>query len=242
MKKNFILLIKNICPPIIWKFFKKLKFKQKYFGLDNLDQKLEKFLDYNDGYFIEIGANNGKEQSNTFFFEKEKNWRGVLIEPIVHKYLECKKNRSEKNKFYCCACVSEDFKQDYVELLYSNLMTTPINLENDIEDSLKHAEKSNSLRNPEDKIEVVKFLAKAKTMTSILEDAESPFLIDLLSLDVEGSEIEVLKGINFSKYNFKYIILESRNIKSISRFLKSKNYDLIEKLSHHDYLFSFQKN
>ena len=88
---NFILFLKELTPPFLWKIFKKLKKKQKYFGLYNLDIKLEKYLNYNNGYFIELGANNGVEQSNTFYFEKEKNWTGILIEPILHKYLDCKK-------------------------------------------------------------------------------------------------------------------------------------------------------
>ena len=64
---------------------------------------------------------------------------------------------------------------------------------------------------------------------------------DFFSLDVEGAEIEVLKGIDFSLYNFKYILVETRSIENIKNYLESKKYNLIEKLSHHDYLFKFLK-
>ena len=240
---NLILLIKNICPPIIWKILKKLKKEKKYFGLNSLDQRIQKYFDYQSGFYVEIGANNGIEQSNTFFLEKEKNWNGVLIEPILHKYLECKKNRSNKNKFFCFACVSNDFKENFVRLLYSNLMTIPLNLENDIKNPIDHASQSNIIRKKsnDSEIEVIEFIAKPRTMTSILDESKAPFLIDFFSLDVEGAEIEVLKGIDFSLYNFKYILIETRNVENITNYLEGKNYNLTEKLSYHDYLFKFQK-
>ena len=49
-------------------------FFPKYFGLHNLDRKLEKYLDYEKGYFVELGANNGVSQSNTKYFELFKKW------------------------------------------------------------------------------------------------------------------------------------------------------------------------
>ena len=106
----------NFPVPILFK--KKLK---KYYGKNNLDQQLEKYLNFSNGFFIEIGAHDGITQSNTFYFEKNKNWRGVLIEPSRHIFLKCKKHRSKKNYFYNNACVSFNYKKRYVKLLYSNL-------------------------------------------------------------------------------------------------------------------------
>lgn len=236
-----ILVLKNICPPFIWKI-KNIFTIQKYYGLDNLDQKVQKYLNYNNGFFIEIGANDGIEQSNTFFLEKEKNWKGILIEPILHKYLDCKKNRSNKNKFFCCACVSNNYKKNYVELLYSNLMTVPIKLESDLKNKIKHANLSNIIRKKrgEKKIEVINFFSKARTLTSILNEAKAPKNIDFFSLDVEGAEVEVLKGIDFKIYKFKYLLIETRNLGKLKKFLNKKKYILKDKLSHHDYIFELK--
>jgi FkbM family methyltransferase len=232
---NIILLLKQLTPPIIWRHLKKLKKKQKYFALNSLDQKLEKYLNYNNGYFVELGANDGISQSNTFYYEKNKNWNGILIEPILHKYIECKKKRSNKNKYFCNACVSFEHDKEFVKLLYSNLMTVPTNLQSDIHDKFAHANHSNTIR--EDQEEVIEFFAKAKTLNSILIECDAPKKIDLLSVDVEGAEIEVIKGINFESYKFKYILIESRNIQPISELLNQKSYKLIQKMTHHDYLF-----
>ncbi|MBC1270328.1 FkbM family methyltransferase, partial [Trichormus variabilis FSR] len=76
----------------------------------------------------------------------------------------------------------------------------------------------------------------AKTLESILDKfAELP-QIDFLSLDVEGYELDVLKGINLVKYQPKYILVEARFFEEINLYL-SFNYDLIDQLSHHDYLY-----
>ena len=47
--------------------------------------KIEKYLSEN-GLFIEVGANNGFSESNTYYLERFRNWNGILIEPIPHLY------------------------------------------------------------------------------------------------------------------------------------------------------------
>ena len=52
-----------------------------------------------------------------------------------------------------------------------------------------------------------------------------------------GPELEVLKGVDFSEFEIGFFLIESRNIERIEKFLHQYNYELIEKLSVHDYLF-----
>ena len=77
------------------------------------------------------------------------------------------------------------------------------------------------------------------TLNRIFEIADAPYLMDILFLDTEGSELEVLKGINFKKYNFRFMCIEIRNQNEIENFLKRYNYELIKKISHHDFLFKY---
>ena len=67
------------------------KILKKNFGKNNLDIKLEKYLNFSNGFFIELGAHDGITQSNTYYYEKNKNWRGVLIEPTPKLFKMCKK-------------------------------------------------------------------------------------------------------------------------------------------------------
>ena len=61
-------------------------FRLRYFSLNSLDKKLEEYLDLDAGYFVELGANDGVNQSNTLYFEKFRGWHGVLIEPYEPKF------------------------------------------------------------------------------------------------------------------------------------------------------------
>ena len=65
----FVTFLKQLTPPVIWSL--KNIFKKKYFGLKELDKKIQIYLNYKNGFFIEIGANNGIEQSNTFFLDTD---------------------------------------------------------------------------------------------------------------------------------------------------------------------------
>lgn len=208
--------------------------EKQYHGLFDLDRKIEAYLDYDNGFFVELGANDGIKQSNTLFFERERGWRGILIEPIVHNFIKCKKNRSSENSLVSAACVSFDYDKPYVNLTYSNLMTTPSGLESDIDNPAEHAKSGEVFMDGD---EVVEVLAPARTLSSIFDDEHAPTLMDFMSLDVEGAEIEVLKGIDHSKYRFKYLLIECRDIEKLVTYLAGTDYSLADKLSQHDYLF-----
>ncbi|RDB35010.1 MAG: FkbM family methyltransferase [Spirobacillus cienkowskii] len=229
-------LIKQITPPILLNFMKRIiKSNYKYHGAAMLDKKIQKYLNYTNGFFVELGANDGISQSNTLYFEKYKEWKGILIEPTPHNYLKCLANRSSSNHIFCNACVSLDYDSKFVEIAFANLMSSPIGLESDISDPLSHAKSGKQFLNPTDKN--FSFGAVAKTLNQILIDSNAPSRIDFLSLDVEGAEIEVLKGIDHKLFRFKYMCIECRNIEKMTHYLEKHGYSFVEKLSIHDYLF-----
>ena len=213
-------------------FLKKLL--KKNHGKNNLDIQLEKYLNFSNGFFIELGAHDGITQSNTYYYEKKSNWRGILIEPTPKLFKICKKNRSQKNSFFCNACVGFDYKKKDVKLIYSNLKTTSVDLTSDLYRK-KH------LANPELNFfeKQSKFISKAKTLNSILLQSNAPNIIDFFSLDVEGAEFEVLNGIDYNKFNFKYIIVETNEFDKLKKFLDNKKYKFIKKFNFNDYLFKF---
>ena len=92
---------------------------------------------------------------------------------------------------------------------------------------------------------------KSRTLTSILDEFNVNS-IDLFSLDVEGYELNVLKGLNFNKYCPKYLLIEiySKDYAEILDFLQQYKYELIMSTTnynlidnpgwdgtHNDYLF-----
>ena len=211
-------------------------FYGRYFGLLNLDQQLENYMNYKGGYF-ELGANNGLSQSNTKYFELFKGWKGVLVEPYEANFKKCFNNRKKSTLIFHAACVPFGFPENEIELLYSNLMTLAIEGTNDIWNRNQHAEDGIPFLEPHEKVH--KFKAPARTLNSILEEADSPYLMDFLSLDVEGGELGVLKGLNHAKYRFKWICVESREPEELNKFLGDNSYTLVETLSGHYYLYKY---
>jgi FkbM family methyltransferase len=208
-------------------------FRFRYFSLNNLDMKLEQYLDFNNGFFVELGANDGVNQSNTLFFERSRGWKGVLIEPYLPNYRELIRNRSSGNYFKNTACVGPSYTAPTVQLVYSNLMTSTLGIKSDIPDPLSHAKQGSKFWGGDTFV----FESPASTLNSILIEANAPVQIDLLSLDVEGVELEILKGIDHSMFSFGYICVESRQFTELQEYLTSKQYSYVEALSTHDYLF-----
>jgi hypothetical protein len=115
-------------------------------------------------------------------------------------------------------------------------MSVSLNLETDIADPLAHAEFGRQFLRPSETD--FTFGAVAAPLDSILVDANAPKLIDFLSLDVEGSELDVLKGIGHGSFCFRYMLIECRNLPRLNNYLESKRYGLLEKFNEHDYLFA----
>ena len=155
-----------------------------------------------------------------------------MIEPIKSKFKQCKKIRSNKNFFFNSACVSSDYNDDTVELIYSNLRTITNDDKNQIKAKYHLNNEDLNIYQTHKKI-----LAKARTLNSILKEAKAPKKIDFLSIDTEGYEIEILKGLDFNNFFFDYILIETKSFEILDKFLNQRNYIFLDKLSNHDYLY-----
>lgn len=120
------------------RIFTKL-FRLRYFALNGLDKKIERYLDFDNGYFVELGANDGVDQSKTLFFEHFRGWSGVLNEPYEPNYNELVRNRKSTNHFKNVRFVGPTYSNPTVELDYSNLMTTVLGIDSDVLEPVEHA-------------------------------------------------------------------------------------------------------
>lgn len=205
---------------------------------NDLDRKLAKYLNYRNGFFIEVGANDGYAQSNTYYLEKKLGWRGVLIEAIPELYERCRKRRKRSRVFHC-ALVADTTSQPTVTMHFANLMSvadgalkTPEAQEEHIRVGLKVQRLPN---NASYTIEV-----PARTLTSLLDEINPP-LVDFFSLDVEGYELQVLQGLDLSRYRPTYILVEARFFDEVNAYLQPY-YDLVERMTYHDYFYKVRQH
>jgi FkbM family methyltransferase len=207
--------------------------------LNGLDTKLHQWIDTSPSYYVEIGANDGVAQSNTLSLELFYGWEGLLIEPVSATFTRLQKNRSRRRNFLLrAACVSFEHSGNEVLLHYANLMSVAEGLDSDIKNPLTHAEEGKQFLEPGDNVRTEK--VPSITMTDALESAGAPLKIGFLSLDVEGAELEVLRGIDFERFRIESILVESRRVERITRFLGGHGYELRTSLSEHDYLFQLR--
>lgn len=176
-------------------------------------QVLEYYSQKKEGYFIEIGAYDGVSLSNTLLLENH-GWSGICIEPLPKVYAELVKNR--KCKTYNCAVDNVSGKTlSFVEADMLSGDIDRIDL-----DRIKQEFGVDKLK------ETIK--VETQNLTEILIDAGAPKFIEFLSLDTEGSELDILKGLDHSLFTFGYISVE-HNYKEpvrsqIKNFLVSKGY------------------
>jgi FkbM family methyltransferase len=182
------------------------------------------------GFFIDIGAHDGVTISNTYFFEKELGWKGICVEPnpIIFQQL-CQNRKSEC--IHGCAynrdgVVRFQWLDGYTEML-SGICETYNERHND------RIAREIAMCGGNRKIIDV-FCYK---LADILSERNISH-VDYISIDTEGSELQVLEGIDFDKVTFGVINVEvnypEEDKWKMEQFLNSKNYKLCTSLGGDD--------
>ena len=190
----------------------------------------ERYLNYNNGFFIEVGGADGVTQSNTIHLERYKNWTGVLVEPNIEAAKKCQMNRPN-SKVFNYALVADDYQDEELTMLHRVWYNGDPGLT-----SSAHNSSINSV--PEWNGFNYKFNIPATTLTKVLENLNMENqTIDFLSLDAEGYELEILKGLDMKRFCPKIILIEWHlDLQDVFNVLDS-THKLEEQLSKHDYVF-----
>jgi FkbM family methyltransferase len=169
-------------------------------ALHDLDVKLNAIIACDGGFFVEAGANDGYTQSNTYWLERFRGWQGLLVEPMSELATEAQKSRLS-SIVKQCALVSPQHDGEKIRMHFGDLMSI-------VDGARDRSWASNGTvlgwRDPYD-VDV-----EAHTLSSLLDEINAPE-VDLLSLDVEGYEISVLKGLDFQRHAPRYILVEIQN-------------------------------
>lgn len=216
------ILRKNLQP--VFRFLKCKRYCRMALG--QLDTKLADYLDFDNGVFLEAGANNGIKQSNTYYLEAVRSWRGILVEPVPHLYNECVRNRKNTAKVFNAALVSDQYPDSTVQLTYADLMTMVSADSGNKNFDVEHIEKGKDLQRIS---QTYDFEAQAMTLNQVIRDSGFKE-IDFMSLDLEGYECEALKGLDLLKYGPRYIMLEVRDIDAVVTILGA-HYKVLAELT-----------
>jgi FkbM family methyltransferase len=164
------------------------------------------------GFFVEFGATNGIDLSNTYLLESHFGWRGILCEPASVWHRQLKKNRIAIIDSRCV------FSESGLSLTFLETGSPELSTINGFGESDEHAK--TRLANRSYQVETV-------SLMDLLKQHNAPTHIDFLSIDTEGSELEILSTFDFSQYTFGGICIEHNftpNRPKIKRLLDSKGY------------------
>jgi FkbM family methyltransferase len=165
------------------------------------------------GFFIEVGANHPTNGSLTWFLEK-KGWQGILVEP-QEKLFALLRQKRPASQVFRAACSSPD-KIGYANLhIPSESLNGFATLEKNVDDfGIEYQ--------CEERVEVV-------TLDSLIEKVR-PLRIDVVSIDTEGTELDVLKGFSVMVHKPTLLLIEDKG-RSLEkhRFLRSNGYKLVKR-------------
>ncbi len=189
------------CPDL--EFIKAMKPENRSRCIDNLEHSTAQLrqdlfvlneLDFKtDGFFVEFGATDGIELSNSLLLESRFGWSGILAEPARTWHEKLHKNRTAQIDTRCVWSKSgETLTFNETEKQYLSTI-----------DSFSDSDFHGKRREGGTRYEV-----ETVSLTDLLVEHNAPGMIDFLSIDTEGSEFDILAGLDFDRFKFRVIACE----------------------------------
>jgi FkbM family methyltransferase len=206
-----------------------------FLGITNSKQGMDKkiialFQNKSNGTFIEIGAADGVDQSNTLLLERKFGWTGLLVEPVKEQFEYCKSIRKDSKveryiltSFDDLSVSKEIYCIDLGSLVADNNLDTLLG-EKQI---LKFHEKNTDALVEEVPSNTLDSLLKKHNITEV----------DIFSLDVEGFELNVLDGFSSKSCKIRYLLVEAQNPAAFDAYAKKRGWQLVDSWTEGDFLY-----
>lgn len=202
------------------------KFIKSFDGKENIQSQLfqdvcASFIigDKFEKTFLEFGATDGFELSNTHMLEKKLSWKGALSEPSPQWHKSLKENRKNSKIITKCIWKNSGEKLDF----FMSEIGTYSTLNDFIDNDIKSMPANNKLRKKNGKLITIETIS----LNDVMKEYFNNICPSYISIDTEGSEYEILKSFNLEIYRPKLFTIEhnfTKNESKIDDFLISKNY------------------
>ena len=160
------------------------------------------------GFFVEIGAHNGIDDSNAYVLEKDFGWQGVCVEPHTYSFQTLEEHRSCIRENLCISGTNGKVK--FVQRGRSRQVSGI--LDDFSDDVIIEKAKNGHPIIEKDSI----------TLLNLLKKHRCPKIIEYLSIDVEGAEFDILEKFPFDEYKFLTMTIE-HNAQLGERNIEKKN-------------------
>jgi FkbM family methyltransferase len=177
-----------------------------------------------DGFFVEFGATNGRDLSNTLVLEEHFGWKGILAEPAKCWHQALKANRKAAIDIRCV------WSQTGAQLEFKEAEIAELSTLSNLAD--KDFNRGGRVKGTTYSVETV-------SLNDLLRTHNAPREIDYLSVDTEGSELDILQAFDFADYDIKIVTVEHNfvelNRQEVFKLLRGKGFmRLFEPLSKFD--------
>lgn len=181
----------------------------------------------NNGFFVDIGANDGITFSNSLLYE-ELGWQGVCVEPHPRAFSVLSDRRS-------CICVNACVSSETKKVNFLQVDGCPEMLSGILEfyDPRHLSRVDLEIRRDGGSKKIIEI--DSYTYEDLSIKYNIPSHVQYLSIDVEGGELNVLQSINFSKFSFDILGVENNfGDAVVENYLKQFGYAKIDKVGADD--------
>lgn len=194
------------------------------FGEDKVLARL--FAGVRRGICVEVGANNGVDGSTTLHFE-EAGWDCILIEPNPILCDQIRKRR--RAVLFECAASSQTgaARLNVAQGFYLAHAVSAIGGDDKAADIRKaHGHASQPIT------------VQTRTLDDIFAESKLDRDIDFISIDVEGHEMDALRGLDLERWKPKILIIENNEAAlgaAVRDHLSARDYRLVYKTGVNDW-------
>lgn len=169
------------------------------------------------GFFVDIGAFDGRCCSNSVVFEEGYGWTGICIEPNPESFKDLVKNRPTARNFN----IGMGSENGVLHFWMAGMLSG-------FEKYCSEAHKQRIKDYKNDTNIDIRDIPIRNTTEFLLEQGVSK--IDYLSIDAEGGDLEIIKSIDFSKFDVKLISIEAdHSFDEIRQYLHNNSYRYVTK-------------